>query len=403
MNTLRTRSQRGFSLLEALIALLVMSFGMLAIAGFQLNVSRNSDLARQRAEAVRLAQDRLEELRAFEQITTQVGRRAYNDIVTQASTNVTPANSNTTYARTTTVTTAGELKVVTVSVAWADRANDTHTVSLNSVISESDPARVGGLAVPAVENGILRRPKGRDINIPIPAIKLGGENTGKSKLAFGTDVLVFSDLSGDVVFLCTNAAVASITNDLSSLSGCTPTTAYLLTGFISSDPSIGLPAANNLRVRFVAGTRPDGTALAADLSGTPRCILADATDQNNGNVISGFRAYVCLVTPTNHTAAPPPPLGLHWSAKVELTTNDATAVSTKVCRYGYTPAVTDTTVDNPRHPPTYMFVTETLDSQNFVLKSSGSCSSVSAIEQQATLPAGCLAGALTGSPLRCPP
>ena len=406
MNIRRTQAERGFTIVEALVALVVIAFGMLAIVGFQLNVSRNSDVARQRAEAVRLAQDRLEELRAFQRVTTLVGERAYNDIVSEVSTNVTPTNSNTTYSRTTTVTTAGELKLVTVSVAWVDRANETYTVSLNTVISESDPSRVGGLTMPPIDNGILRRPKGRDINIPIPAVKLGGENAGKSKLAFASDVLVFSDALGDVVYLCTNTAIASITDNSSSLSGCIVTTAYLLTGFISSDPSNDLPAATNLRVRFVLGTKPDGTtALATDVSGTPKCIFANATDQNNGSVISGYRSYVCLVTPTDHTApvspATLPPSGKHWSAKVELTTNNATALSQKICRYGYTPLSTDTTVDNSRHPPTYMYVTETLDSQNFILKSSGNCSSISAIEQQSTLPAGCLAGALVSGV--CPP
>ena len=50
----RRSGARGFTLLEALIALLVLSFGMLAIAGFQTTLSRNSDLAKQRTEALRL-------------------------------------------------------------------------------------------------------------------------------------------------------------------------------------------------------------------------------------------------------------------------------------------------------------------------------------------------------------
>ncbi|NJK42622.1 MAG: hypothetical protein HC937_02765 [Aquincola sp.] len=50
MNTLHTRRQSGFALLEALVAMLVMAFGMLAIASFQMNLSRSSDLAKQRAE-----------------------------------------------------------------------------------------------------------------------------------------------------------------------------------------------------------------------------------------------------------------------------------------------------------------------------------------------------------------
>ena len=45
--------QRGISLVEALVAMLVMSFGMLAIVGLQATLRLNADVAKQRAEAVR--------------------------------------------------------------------------------------------------------------------------------------------------------------------------------------------------------------------------------------------------------------------------------------------------------------------------------------------------------------
>ena len=61
---------RGFTLIEALIALLVLSFGMLAIAGFQVTLTRNSDLAKQRTEATRLAQQKVESLRSYGQVDT---------------------------------------------------------------------------------------------------------------------------------------------------------------------------------------------------------------------------------------------------------------------------------------------------------------------------------------------
>ena len=67
----RPRSNaRGFTILEALIALLVLSFGMLAIAGFQTTLSRSADLAKQRTEAMRLAQQKMEILRAYGQVAT---------------------------------------------------------------------------------------------------------------------------------------------------------------------------------------------------------------------------------------------------------------------------------------------------------------------------------------------
>jgi type IV pilus modification protein PilV len=65
--TSSARRQAGFSLLEALIALLVVSFGMLGIASFQYTLSRASDIAKQRTEATRIAQRELDRLRSFAQ------------------------------------------------------------------------------------------------------------------------------------------------------------------------------------------------------------------------------------------------------------------------------------------------------------------------------------------------
>lgn len=411
------KSEGGFTLIEALIALVVVAFGMLSLAGFQVTMSRNSDVAKQRTEATRLAQEKVEELRAYIS-TTAVAAFDWTDLPAGGATQTdAPATTtNTTYTRSwvlddtsiapvaTTPGYAALQRTIQVSVTWADRGGEPQTVTLNSVISKTNPSDIGGLNMPTIEGGVLRRPKGRDINIPVPAIKLGGANSGKSKVAFGSDTLVFSDTTGDVVYVCSNQSVNSIVDNTDLTTSCTATTAYLLVGFISAQ-SVSLPAATNLRARFVAGTKPNGGAMAIDMTGTPKCGYADAVDQNNSNsVIAGYRAYVCLVFPTNHSVPLPPattpPGGKHWSAKVELTTNNATSVSAQVCRYGYTPATTDSTVDNSRHPPTYMYVTESLDNQNYVLTNNGSCPT-GAVVQQTTLPAGCTSGQLVNG--FCPP
>ena len=66
----RQLKQRGFSLIEALIALLVMAFGMLALAGMQASVSYGGDMAKQRGEAMRLAQERIEQMRSYTGLST---------------------------------------------------------------------------------------------------------------------------------------------------------------------------------------------------------------------------------------------------------------------------------------------------------------------------------------------
>src|SRR5205814_684705 len=59
------RSQRGATLIEALVALMVMSFGMVALVGLMGNLRRSSDVAKQRREAMRLGQAEWGALRSF--------------------------------------------------------------------------------------------------------------------------------------------------------------------------------------------------------------------------------------------------------------------------------------------------------------------------------------------------
>src|SRR5437899_474369 len=112
MSIHRNSSERGFTLLEALIALLVMAFGMLALVGMQSMLSRNADAAKQRTEAMRLVQEKMECLRSFSQITTATATTtncdgalkvlAWNDLATTASDSsnpITSTYSNTSYSR----------------------------------------------------------------------------------------------------------------------------------------------------------------------------------------------------------------------------------------------------------------------------------------------------------------
>ncbi|MBX3605299.1 MAG: hypothetical protein KF788_08505 [Piscinibacter sp.] len=57
-------SHRGFGLVEALIGLLVLTLGLLAVLRAQPEWRRQAEVARQRSEALRLAQAELERLRA---------------------------------------------------------------------------------------------------------------------------------------------------------------------------------------------------------------------------------------------------------------------------------------------------------------------------------------------------
>ena len=80
------RRQRGISLLEALLAFVVLSFGMLALGKLQSHLRLQADIARQQSQAVRLAQQDIERLRAYSVLTGGGGVPAYADIDTASAT-----------------------------------------------------------------------------------------------------------------------------------------------------------------------------------------------------------------------------------------------------------------------------------------------------------------------------
>ena len=91
------RAARGVSLVEALVALAVMAFGMLAVAGIQGMLRLNSDVAKQRSEAVRIAQEQIEQLRAFAVRSADTGvpagTRSWSDIDTGPGTTLSTGRS----------------------------------------------------------------------------------------------------------------------------------------------------------------------------------------------------------------------------------------------------------------------------------------------------------------------
>lgn len=337
---------RGFTLVEVLVALIVLAFGMMAIAGFQLSLSSNSDLAKQRTEATRLAQEKIEQMRSFEQIESATGKFAYADLTGGSDTPST--TSNATYTRTWTLsgTPADLWRHARVSVAWTDRANEVNTVVVDSVIARANPADVGALGVPPAGGYRPRRPLGRHIDIPLPAISIGG---GRSTLGFGGQWLVFSDATGEVTALCATQPTFGQTD----FSGCTSLTGYLLAGFINDG---NINGADNFAWAITGATFTATDHMAAP----PSCSVGPAVDPNNSNPLPDFLAYLCLVQPSDHDGNAATPRV--WTGKPLL--QPAPTGSQIVCRYN----------DNATDAfGVYQLASSSLDNQNYLVLGSGSC------------------------------
>lgn len=346
----RRSQQAGFTLLEALIALLVMSFGMMALAGMQLSLSRSGDVAKQRTEAVRLAQQQMETLRSYASVA------AWAALVGGMDT----ATTNTLYTRTWAIGGAATdtMRPVTVTVTWADRTSAVanQTISLASVISNTDPSDSGFLTFPLPQNTNLKRPKNRNINIPVPAITVAPGKSA-SQLAPGVTV-VFDDINGSVVEKCTGTVNA--TSYAAGTAGCTVLNAYILAGYVSG--SITTSGTSPFSPTLPTGINTDGIT-GWDSSGgkTISCIYTRATDQNNtSSVIAGYHYYLCVIPVT---------AGGTWSGTVRL---GGLPVSSnyKVCRFQFGASTYLTA--NMRNVQPYVDVNESLDNQSYYIETSNS-------------------------------
>lgn len=128
IHTVVNKLQKGIVLLEALIALLIFSFGILGIIGLQGAMVKGASQAKYRADASYIAQRRISMMWAnpanlnaatFNETNTAVpelpaGQRT--TVVTMVGPNATDAN-------------------VTVTVTWTAPGEDTHQYSANASIS----------------------------------------------------------------------------------------------------------------------------------------------------------------------------------------------------------------------------------------------------------------------------
>ena len=138
--------RQGVSLVEALVALAIMSIGMLALVGVQSTMRMNSDLAKQRTEATRIASEEIELVRSYISMAVVPGQPgvSYDEIVSRVVAGYQPPDGigNTTYSvdRKVTDDANSAQKIISVKVEWKDRTNQTQTVTVDSTIGATDPA-----------------------------------------------------------------------------------------------------------------------------------------------------------------------------------------------------------------------------------------------------------------------
>ena len=218
MPTKKTRllrpRQSGFTLLEVLIAALIIGFGVVAIGKFFSVSMLNSGFVRQQTIALSLADSKIEDLRAYSTLAT------YDAITTSTETN----GDYTISWSITPITNLGALgayKEIAVTVAWTDLLNQAQSIQSTSVIGSNDPKAIAYLLKNYTPQDNQVHPFNRVLKVPIPAVN---QNDGTSSFTPpGSGIsLSLDNTSGDVVE--GSIVPASIPDD---------TAYYLLSGYIS--------------------------------------------------------------------------------------------------------------------------------------------------------------------------
>ena len=339
-------AQRGISLIEALVALAVVAFGMLGVAGMQSSLRFNADVAKQRSEAVRLAASVIEDARGFTAVNVTPGKTAYGDIVEQAAAPV--LTTNTTYTRRVTVADNVDQnrKSVRAVVTWPDRNGVTQSVALVTQIHRIEPTIGGALGVP-VTGSAAQAPRGRHAHIPPGAISQPGTGTSDfSPPGANGWTWVFNDTTGEIRRACTPV--------------CTEVLGYGLWGYVrysvSTLPTPIAPTSQDAEnpTSPVASMPAIGVTAANPLD-PPTCFTA---------AFPTYVVYFCAVTVT--------PPATTWTGRTQITglnlatsIADATAGRARVCRY--TPARAHTGVKNIEHPLDYSNLAGSLGNQNFLI------------------------------------
>lgn len=363
-----TRQQHGISLIEALIALLVLSLGMLTLSQLQGHLRLGSDIARQRTEAVRLGQEDIEALRAFSVLGASGAAHSWSAI-TSASRSVDASTGYATHTRYTVVReivaqTALAAKTTAVTVHWNDRDGESQKIVLTSVIAANDPAYSGMLAM--APSGVhAKGAYSRSTRVPLLARDLGNGSSVLKLSSASTIALVFDNTSGTVTARCGGINPVTATKDLAltDLTACGAINAQLLSGNVRFSQAAPPEAVrgNDAPLPFTVAL-----ALTGGTYATPPECGSEAVQTEDGD---RYVAYHCVVFPLASG---------RWSGRSTVVPSGwalgTGAGARQVCRYSADLDGSGAIDSNEEHPAAYSAVDHSLTNQNFlVISGSQTC------------------------------
>ena len=355
-HSLRLHAQRGVGLIEALVAFAVLSLGMLAMTRVQADMRAHAELARQRTEAVRIAQQEIETLRAYSVLFTSAGLRSFDQIATASATIDSIEPTRFELARQVATLADGQAASVALTVHWNDRRGEAHHTTLSSVIARSAPAL--GAALLSAPSGVpVLGAFARSPRIPFVAKDLGDGRSAFKPANAGNVAIVQDNHTGQVVARCSGLAGTLATAALTSadLTSCDMTIGLLLSGTVRF--AQGLPLPFEIVLALTGGSYPQA----------PRCTTTpiESGDQR--------ALYHCVVYPSaSGTSAG------RWSGQATVVPIGwrigVTSDDRRVCRFSSDLDGSGAIDRNVEHPADYTSVDSALAQQNFlVIAGTASC------------------------------
>ncbi|ACB35198.1 hypothetical protein Lcho_2933 [Leptothrix cholodnii SP-6] len=363
----------GLALIEVLVAMAVLAIGLGGTLRLQTWLRVGTDLSRQRAEALRLAQDSHESLRAYASLAD------WTAIAGHSPTGVALTHANTAYQleRSVTTQTDPRLKHVSTVLSWPDRDGQQQQLQLDTLLVGQDPTLAAALTLDrgagATAGSVGRGASPRHALIPARAKSLGGGRSVFKPRAQDLLAWVFDDQTGSVVARCdSTAGLSSAQLDANSLGACRAIAGLLIGGhvrFALDTDSPGAGDAQNplspalpldLRLQLTSTGHPDPGWECAD----------DAPDSIGGAPAQLGVIYHCVI----QGAGLPP----RWSGRLDIVPIGWTLASSgvtgyRVCRYS-ADHNRNGRIDNAEHPASHAAVGEPLGDQNFlILRAAAGC------------------------------
>ena len=356
MTVFASRSrQRGVTLLEALVAFVVIAAGSVAVVALQRELHVAADVARDRSQALRVAEADIEQLRAFAAIDGAAGTQTYAAIANASAVDdAASAAGRTAYRMERRVDDAAfaGTKATTVAVRWSDRRGGDNAVVLHGFVAALDPQFSGSLALDAgAIRSAPRGVRGRSPGVPLRAKRLDGGRSAWKPVENGTTAWLFDDRTGAVVGVCDGIAATTRSADLdaAALGTCAAGRWLFVSGTVRASPTAPAaatslsPTALAVQIELQDGLYPAPAACVGEARKTVRFaddrgahvadVALDATAASLGvaewqETGDRFLAWHCLVAPRSDG---------RWSGRIAVVANGWTigggTGDGRVCRF----------------------------------------------------------------------